>query len=137
MNPDTRWKQRFDNLDRACGLLHEVVARGVDELSPLEKEGAIHRFEYTFELAWKTLLDYMEEAGIRVVPVAPRHVLKEAFAAGIIKDGKLWIDMLDQRNLLTHRYDSAVFDTSLPVIAARYYPALEDLRRWFAERLTE
>ncbi|MGE0824525.1 MAG: nucleotidyltransferase substrate binding protein [Candidatus Binatia bacterium] len=54
MNSDIRWKQRFDNFDRAFVLLREVYDRGVDSLSQLEKEGAIQRFEVAFELAWKT-----------------------------------------------------------------------------------
>ncbi len=71
MNSDIRWKQRFDNFDRAFALLGEVCERGVDSLSPLEKEGAIQRFEVAFELAWKTLRDYLEEAGVIVTP-SPR-----------------------------------------------------------------
>ncbi len=63
MNPDVRWKQRFQNFDRACGLLCEALERGPSVLSMLEKEGVIQRFEYSFELAWKTIKDYLEEAG--------------------------------------------------------------------------
>jgi hypothetical protein len=54
MNPDIRWKQRFQNFDHAFVLLREALERGPEDLSMLEKEGVIQRFEYTFELAWKT-----------------------------------------------------------------------------------
>lgn len=128
VNPDTRWKQRFDNLDRACGLLHEVVARGVDELSPLEKEGAIHRFEYTFDLAWKTLMDYMSEMGFVVLPPATQHVLKEARSAGIIEDDKVWSDMLDHRILLQHQQDCRTIREALDSISQRFFPALDAFR---------
>ena len=64
MSSDIRWKQRFDNFDRAFVLLREVYERKLDSLSRLEKEGAIQRFEVAFELAWKTIKDYLEESGV-------------------------------------------------------------------------
>jgi nucleotidyltransferase substrate binding protein (TIGR01987 family) len=102
MNSDIRWKQRFDNFDRAFVLLREVCDRGVTSLSQLEKEGAIQRFEVAFELAWKTLKDYLEESGMVVNPVTPRNVIKEAFAAKLLEDAQVWIDMMLHRNLLSH-----------------------------------
>ena len=87
MQSDVRWKQRFDNFDRAFVPLREVCDRGVASLSQLEKEGAIQRFEVAFELAWKTLKDYLEESGIVVNPATPRSVIKEAFAAKLLDDG--------------------------------------------------
>jgi hypothetical protein len=68
MNPDIRWKQRFQNFDRAYALLSEALERKPEALSLLEKEGVIQRFEYTFELAWKTLKDYLEEGGLVISP---------------------------------------------------------------------
>ena len=62
-NPDIRWQQRFDNFDRALGLLREALANGPAALNQLEKEGVVQRFEYTLELAWKTIKDYLEESG--------------------------------------------------------------------------
>ncbi|MCC7264796.1 MAG: nucleotidyltransferase substrate binding protein [Candidatus Latescibacteria bacterium] len=124
MNSDIRWQQRFDNLDRAVVLLGEVCARGIDSLSQLEKEGAIQRFEVAFELAWKTLRDYLEEAGVIVNPVTPRNVIKEAHAARLLGDAQVWIDMMLHRNLLSHTYDLKVFETVLQAVAQRYYPAL-------------
>jgi Nucleotidyltransferase substrate binding protein like len=55
MNPDVRWRQRFQNLDQALKLLSDALKDGPERLSLLEKEGVIRRFEYTFELAWKTV----------------------------------------------------------------------------------
>ena len=49
---DIRWKQRFQNLDRAVILLREPFDRDVATLSNLEKEGTVQRFEFTLELAW-------------------------------------------------------------------------------------
>src|SRR5277367_165677 len=123
MSADIRWKQRFQNFDRAYKLLQQALKEGPESLSDLEKEGVIHRFEYSFELAWKTLKDFLEEGGLNMTPVTPRHVIKEAFAAKILTDGQVWIDMLNHRNLLTHIYDEAIFKEAVDAIAARYLPA--------------
>ena len=127
MNADIRWKQRFNNFDRAHALLREALDRGPSALSLLEKQGVVQRFEFTYELAWKTLKDYLEAGGLTINPVTPRQVIKEAFAAKLIADGQVWIDMLDHRNLLSHTYDSAVFEQAVDAIAARYLPALTAL----------
>jgi nucleotidyltransferase substrate binding protein (TIGR01987 family) len=131
VNPDIRWQQRFDNFDHAFVLLREVCDRGVDSLSQLEKEGAIQRFEVAFELAWKTLKDYLEANGIVVNPVTPRNVIKEAFAAKFLDDAQVWIDMMLHRNLLSHTYDSAVFETVLQAVTERYFAAFDHLHEFF------
>ena len=131
MNPDIRWKQRFQNFDRAFVLLRQALEQGPAALNPLEKEGVIQRFEYSFELAWKTVKDYLEESGIVFATVTPRQVLKDAFAAKVIADGQVWIDMLDHRNLLSHTYDFASFETAVEAIAVRYLPAMTALHDFF------
>ena len=130
MNSDTRWKQRFQNFDRALVLLREALERGPGVLSNLEKEGVIQRFEYTFELAWKTIKDFLEEGGLIISPLTPRQVLKDAYVAKVLADGQGWIDMLDHRILLSHTYDFAVLEKAVDAIAARYLPALEDLHEF-------
>ena len=137
MNDDIRWKQRFDNFDRAFVLLREVYDRGVDSLSQLEKEGAIQRFEVAFELAWKTLKDYLEENGIVVNPVTPRNVIKEAFAAKLLEDAQVWVDMMLHRNLLSHTYDNAVSEAVLRTVADRYFPAFDRLHEFFLTKTVE
>lgn len=137
MNSDVRWKQRFDNYDRAFVLLREVCDRGVDTLSQLEKEGAIQRFEVAFELAWKTLRDYLEESGVIVNPVTPRNVIKEAFAAKLFEDAQVWIDMMLHRNLLSHTYDIKVFEAVLKTVEERYYLAFDRLHEFFLTRRLE
>jgi nucleotidyltransferase substrate binding protein (TIGR01987 family) len=131
---DIRWKQRFQNFDRAVALLREPFARDVATLSNLEKEGTVQRFEFTVELAWKTLKDYLEFEGQVLDPVTPRNVIKEAFTAGILNDGQVWIDMLNHRNLLSHTYDEATFGTAVLAIRDRYLAAIEELHLWLLER---
>jgi len=134
MNQDVRWEQRFQNFDRAAILLREPVERDIATLSALEKDGTIHRFELVVELAWKTLKDYLEYEGQIIQPVTPRNVIKEAFAAGILRDGQVWIDMLDHRNLLSHTYDASTFEQAFLAIRDRYSTAVENLRIWLLER---
>jgi len=133
MSPDVRWKQRFSNFDRAFVLLHEALERGPSALSALEKEGVIQRFEYTYELAWKLLKDYLEAEGAVIATITPRQVIKDAFAAKLVSDGQAWIDMLDHRNLLAHTYDASVFEAAVDAIAKRYLPALSAMHGWFAQ----
>lgn len=134
MASDVRWLQRFHNFDRAVVLLREPIERGISDLSDLEKEGAVQRFEFALELAWKTLKDYLEHSGKLIQPATPRAVVKEAFAARILDDGQVWIDMLDHRNLLAHTYDSATFRGAVQAVQDRYLPAMESLHSWFLAR---
>ena len=135
---DVRWKQRFQNFDRAFSLLRSALhEKPLAEFSELEREGITQRFEYTFELAWKTIKDFLEESGVQVAPVTPRSVIKAAFAAKILDDGQLWIDMMLHRNLLSHTYDFNTFGTVLQAVATRYLAALEGLHRWLSERTRE
>jgi nucleotidyltransferase substrate binding protein (TIGR01987 family) len=133
MNSDIRWKQRFQNFDRAFVLLRDALEKGPGALNQLEKEGVIQRFEYSFELAWKTLKDYLEEGGLVFATVTPRQVLKDAFAAKVVSDGQVWIDMLDHRNLLSHTYNFASFEKAVEAIASRYLTAMASLHEFFQE----
>jgi nucleotidyltransferase substrate binding protein (TIGR01987 family) len=133
MNEDIRWKQRFQNFKRAFFLLEEALENGVDSLNQLEKEGVIQRFEYCFELAWKTIKDYMESCGVTFATVTPKAVLKDAFQANVIEDGQAWIDMLNHRNLLAHTYNFANFEEAVNAIHSRYLTALRGLHEFLIE----
>lgn len=132
-NPDIRWKQRFQNFDRAFVLLRDAMEKGPTALNQLEKEGVIQRFEYCFELAWKCVKDYLEESGFVFATVTPRQVLKDAFAAKILADGQVWIDMLDHRNLLSHTYNLASFEKAVEAIHTRYLAAIEQLHDYLQQ----
>jgi nucleotidyltransferase substrate binding protein (TIGR01987 family) len=135
MTPDTdiRWKQRFQNFNRAYLLLQDALQQGPEVLNQLEKEGAIQRFEYSFELAWKTIKDYLEAGGIDFITITPREVLKVAFAARLFTDGQVWIEMLDHRNLLSHTYNFSSFEKAITAINDRYLPAMKALHRFFEQ----
>jgi nucleotidyltransferase substrate binding protein (TIGR01987 family) len=136
-NPDIRWIQRLRNFERALSLLQDALKDGPAELSLLEKEGVIQRFEYTLELAWKTVKDYLEETGLVLSTVTPRQVLKDAVDAKVIVNGQVWTDMVNHRNLLSHTYDSSVFEQAVDAIAKRYLPAIADLQKLLSDKETK
>ncbi|MFM8333955.1 MAG: nucleotidyltransferase substrate binding protein [Opitutaceae bacterium] len=127
---DVRWKQRFQNFDRAFVLLRAAMENGPAALNPLEKEGVVQRFEYSFELAWKTIKDYLEHGGLVFATVTPRQVLKDAYSARILADGRVWMEMLDHRNLLSHTYDLVAFEKAVEAIHRSYLPAIAQLHEF-------
>ena len=133
---DIRWQQRLSNFERALALLRAALIDGPAALNQLEKEGVIQRFEYCFELAWKTTKSYMEANGFVFAVVMPRQVLKEAFAAKLITDGQVWIAMLDHRNLLSHTYNPVVFEEAVETIHQQYLPAMERLFSFLQQEVT-
>jgi len=137
MSKNIRWKQRFENFESAFMLLKEALENDISEMSDLEKEGVVQRFEYTFELAWKTLKDYLVYSGVVFDQITPRRVIKEAFAARIIEDGQTWIDMLEQRNLMSHTYDKETFDGVIRNITKSYFAAVEQVFTWLKQKTLE
>jgi nucleotidyltransferase substrate binding protein (TIGR01987 family) len=116
---DIRWKQRFSNFQKAMKLLGEALA--LEDPSDLEIEGMIQRFEYTFELAWKTLKDYLEEKGYADL-VGSRDSIRLAFANGIIDEGETWMEMISDRNLSSHLYEQQIAQRIATDIRERYHP---------------
>ena len=127
MAQEIRWQYRFRNFSRAFSLLREAVDGQIDELSQLEREGVIQRFEFTFELSWQLLKDRMEYDGIVIASVTPRNVIREAVSAGMIDQGDTWIDMLVDRNTMSHTYNFATFEVVIQNIQTRYLSILNDL----------
>ncbi|MCG8319854.1 MAG: nucleotidyltransferase substrate binding protein [Cytophagales bacterium] len=121
-NLDVRWKQRFQNYEKAVSHLQEAVAK--NSLSDLEKAGVVQTYEFTFELGWKTVKDYLQEKEIEVK--FPRDVIKEGFKYGIIKDGDAWIDMLQKRNLMSHTYNKKNAELAHKLIVEQYFDELYD-----------
>ena len=97
-----RFEERKDDLKKATNKLNEAL---IGDASDLEIDGILHRFEFTFELAWKTMKDCLEEEGIVGKIGSPREIIKEAFSVGLIDNGEVWIDMMLSRNELSHLYD--------------------------------
>lgn len=128
---DIRWKQRFENFEKGLKLLNEAVA--LKKPSLLEQEGTIQRFEFTFELAWKTMTDYLREEGIPVS--SPREAIKKSFESELIQDGDTWMEMLKARNETVHVYDEEKFHAVLNEIAYTYLPLLNRFQQNLISRL--
>lgn len=101
---DVRWKHRFSNYKKALDKLREALGEYDDEMTGLEKEGMIQRFEYTFELAWKTLQNLLYERGYLEVK-GPTLVLRQALQDGYIEGEEKWRLMKNVRELTPHTYN--------------------------------
>lgn len=129
---EIRWRQRFENFDKAYAQFRDAILQ-FEKLSKLEKEGLIQRFEYTFELAWKTLKDYLESQEVNVK--FPREVIKESFHYELIQDGDIWMDMLEKRNLLSHTYNEERFNIAVQKIYEEYYEAISQVYKELGGRI--
>lgn len=120
-----KFKEKFENYSKALKRLEDSLKR--DEFDELVLDAVIQRFEFTYELSWKLIKSYLSYNGIADVRT-PREAFKEAFAAGIIKEGDVWIDMLDDRNLTSHTYDEVEAREIFEKIKNKYFIILKGLK---------
>jgi nucleotidyltransferase substrate binding protein (TIGR01987 family) len=131
MPEDIRWKQRFDNYLRAFQALRRAVELAAQrDLSELEQQGLVQGFEFTHELAWKVLKDYLEEQGVAGI-IGSKNATREAFKNGLIDDGEAWMEMIKARNLSSHTYNPETAEEIVENIITRFYPAFELMARKF------
>jgi nucleotidyltransferase substrate binding protein (TIGR01987 family) len=121
MSEDVRWKQRFQNYNKALAVLTNAVELAASrELSDLEKQGLIQGFEFTFELAWNVMKDFLVEQGIIDI-IGSKNAVKHAFNKGLIEDGQVWMDMIKDRNLASHIYDEKTAEDLFAAIINTYH----------------
>lgn len=130
---DIRWQQRYAHFQKAFRFLEQTVA--IAQPSDAERAGLIQFFEMTFELAWKMLKDYLEAEGFSVI--SPRATIKQAFQAGLLDDGHVWLEALTDRNLTVHTYEESLALAVEQSIKTRYYPALLALHQTFAAKMEQ
>ncbi len=128
-----RWHYRFANYRRVFLLLREALDK--EELTQLEREGTIQRFEYTMELAWNVMKDYLEAQNVVFPQVTPRAIIRVAFEAQLIRDGEAWMDALDDRNKMSHTYSFERFEEVLERVRRRYLEAMDDLHVYLFDEL--
>ena len=138
---ELRWQQRFSNYVKAFLKLEQAVLKitedyqikengTIDEDSFLDdiiKEGLIQRFEYTHELALNVMKDFLENAGNNNV-FGSKDATKEAFAAGLISNGEVWMDMIKSRNKTSHTYNEETADDIFMKIVHEYYQEFNQFR---------
>ena len=132
-NQDIRWIQRFRNFR---GAFHQLVGAAElaqeRDLSELEQQGMIQAFEFTHELAWNVLKDYLEEQGFTGI-IGSKNATREAFKNGLLENGGAWMEMIDSRNKSTHTYDCATAAKIAKAITSSYVPVFEKFQNKFAE----
>jgi nucleotidyltransferase substrate binding protein (TIGR01987 family) len=120
-----RWKERLKSYSKALFQLESALQQ--KQFSVLEKDGVIKRFEFTFELAWKTLQDKLYDEGY-LTTKGPKPVIKQAFKNGMITDGQAWMDMLTDRNNSTHLYEESAAVSIFDRIQITYFSLLQELK---------
>lgn len=119
---DIRWKQRFQNFNKALLQLTEAVdLQQQRPLSKLEKQGFVKAFEFTHELAWNVMKDYFFYQGNSNIR-GSRDATREAFQNTLIADGEGWMDMIKTRNKAVHTYDEATVTSVIEKTTMSYYP---------------
>lgn len=133
MKKDIRWIQRFENYRKAFSKLDEgVQLAGKRKLTELEQQGLIQAFEYTHELAWNTLKDFLTERGNSNI-FGSKDATRAAFRYELIENGKVWMDMITSRNKTSHTYNE---DTAGEILHAIIYNYYDEFKR-LLEKLSE
>ena len=123
-NKDIRWEQRFANYQKALSQLQKFINKG--ELSELEEQGLVKAFEYTYELAWATLKDFLEYRGQTDI-YDSRDAIRKAFQLDLIDDGESWMDMLKSRNITSHTYNKETAKEICHAVKDVYYSLFQQL----------
>jgi nucleotidyltransferase substrate binding protein (TIGR01987 family) len=123
---DIRWQQRFSNYNKALAQLQKFIDKGT--LSELEKQGLVKAFEYTYELAWNTMKDFLEYRGQTDI-FGSRDVIKKAFLLGLITDGEGWMEMLVSRNQTSHTYNEETAEEITKAVVETYWGLFQKLNR--------
>ena len=121
MNADCRWLQRFTNYKNALDRLRAAVLLSQQRtLSELEEQGLIQAFEFTHELAWNVMKDYLVFQGYTTI-TGSRDAIRLAFQVGLVADGENWMDTIIGRNKSSHTYDAATAQSLVKKITSCYF----------------
>ena len=131
---DIRWKQRFQNFEKAYHKFqHALQFQAEEPENELYQMALVQAFEFTFELGWKTVKDFLLYSGVKKVSL-PRDVIKQGFHHQVIEDGQLWIDMMLDRNLMAHTYSEENARQALEKIRSRYQEGLRQVYVYLKDR---
>lgn len=127
-----RAKLSLEKLGDAVVRLEEAIA--TEPVNKLIIDGTIQRYEFTFEMFWKTFKRLLEFEGIETS--TPRESIKEAFAINWIQSEVLWLDMIKSRNLSSHVYDEKIADNVYAKIK-EYTPELRKTYDFLIKKFLE
>ena len=123
---------KVENLRKAVDRLSEGILELQANESSIVRDGVIQRFEFTTELAWKAAREYLMDQGFVDIN-SPKTVMKEAFSFGLITDDKIWIQILNDRNLTSHIYKEEIADEICERIIKTYFREFKALSKRLAE----
>lgn len=124
MEGDIRWKQRLESFEKAFEKFEEGIEHFQNEPEDIIKEAVIQRFEFTHELAWKTMREYLKADGIIDI-MGSKSTTRAAFNNGLITDGETWMKMIESRNRTVHTYDERILTDEFENITENYYPLIK------------
>ncbi len=132
-NTDIRWIQRFENFTTALVQLTKAVELSQKrKLSDLEEQGLIQAFEFTHELAWKTLKDFLNHKGNKEI-YGSKDAVRKSFQYGLIEEGDIWMDMINSRNKTSHTYDQKTAEEIVNAILQDYHKEFIKIQQKFSE----
>jgi nucleotidyltransferase substrate binding protein (TIGR01987 family) len=123
------FSKALERFSEAIEMREEINTQG---FSDIYLDLAVKRFEFTYEMSWKAVKRYLDFTGIECSN--PRACYKEAYVQKLIEDEKIWLDMIEQRNLSSHIYDETEIVEILEKIAD-YRQAFEWLRNMLENKL--
>ena len=127
MNTEIRWQQRLGSYQKALASLTAAVELSKHRaLSDLEQQGMIQAFEFTHELAWNCLRDYLRYQGEQNL-MGSRDATRKAYAVGLLSQGEVWMGMIASRNRTSHTYNKETAQQIVDAVIEQYYPLFVDL----------
>ncbi|MEX2589642.1 MAG: nucleotidyltransferase substrate binding protein [Chitinophagales bacterium] len=144
---DIRWEQRFSNFNKAMSKLDRAVTHIKSEYysegsfnedlfeegDDIIREGLIQRFEYTHELAWNVMKDFIKDHGNAEI-FGSKDATREAFSLGLISNGKVWMEMIKSRNKTSHTYNEEIANEIFINILDKYHKAFLDFQKLMEDK---
>lgn len=119
---------KLANFTNANKRLREAVtAYKNNPENSLYRDALIQRFEFTFELAWKTAAEVLRDHGIVLELISPKTVLQAAYSVGYLDDEEIWLRILEARNIMSHVYDEEIAIEIADDICKHYAKAIAEL----------
>lgn len=121
-----KFAHKLGNFRQALGRLREGIADAMQTGNLTMRDGAIQRFEFTAELAWKTAREYLLQQQVQDIN-NPKAVMREAWKNKLIADEAGWLQLLQDRNITSHIYDEQDADAVFRRLQERHLRLLEEL----------